>query len=108
MTVDVAAGDMNSWERITPGQPQSAWNAASGFAIYRTTFTAPKSLQTSGGAVLFRGIDGRAEVFMNGSPAFLNGGRVAFPATAAPIALTVLVHGDRPTSGLTQPVEIVR
>jgi beta-galactosidase len=103
---DVAAQDMNSWERITPGQPQTAWQMTSGYAIYRTTFTAPKALQRAGGSVIFHGVVGEADVFINGMRAALEGQRAAFPAGAEPSVLTVVLRSVGPGSGLTGSVEL--
>jgi hypothetical protein len=103
---DVAAQDMNSWERIMPGQPQSAWQMTSGYAIYRTTFTAPKALQRAGGSVIFHGVVGEADVFINGMRAALEGQRAAFPAGAEPSVLTVVLRSVGPGSGLTGSVEL--
>jgi hypothetical protein len=103
---DVAAQDMNSWERVTPGQPQTAWQTASGYAIYRTTFTAPKAQQTTGGSLVFRGIVGEVDVFINGARAALDQHRLLYPPSAAPLVLTVVLRGTKPGSGLTGPVEL--
>ena len=104
---DVAAQDMNSWERVTPGQPQTAWQTASGYAIYRTTFTAPKAQQTAGGSLVFWGIvSDEADVFINGTRAVLDQLRLRFPPSGAPLVLTVVLHGAGPDSGLTGPVEL--
>jgi beta-galactosidase len=103
---DVAAQDMNSWERVTPGQPQTAWQTVSGYAIYRTTFTAPKAQQTTGGSLVFRGIVGEVDVFINGARAALDQHRLLYPPSAAPLVLTVVLRGTKPGSGLTGPVEL--
>jgi hypothetical protein len=47
-----------------------------------------------------------ADVFINGAKAPFNSGRVTFPPSAAPIALTVVLRGAGPNSGLTGPVEL--
>ena len=57
---------MNSWERVEPGTPQAAWNDAAGYRVYRTTFTPPKFLQSTGGRIVFHALAGEAEVFFDG------------------------------------------
>jgi beta-galactosidase len=101
-----AAQDMNSWEHITPGQPQTAWQTTSGYAIYRTTFTVPKGLQTRGGSLLFHGVVGEAEMFIDGALAPLDNQRIVFLPSAAPLVLTVVLRGVGSGSGLTGPVEL--
>src|SRR5205823_3258689 len=58
--------DVNSWERVDPAQRrQPAWVSGGGFALYRATFTAPKSLQAAGGRIRFHDLRGNAEVFLD-------------------------------------------
>ena len=107
---DAAAQDMNSWERVTPGQPQTAWSASRGYAIYRTTFTSPKLLQSRGGEILLREVSGDAEFFVNGTAVAARlehrAALVQFPAGIAPVTLSVILKGDGPDAGLTAPVEV--
>jgi len=106
--------DMNSWERIDPANgAQSAWNGRSGFAIYRASFTPPKSIQERGGQLVFHEIVGAAEIYIDGHS-------VAFKADSSPgpltvplsrsstkLMLSVLLQAHSAPAGITQPVELI-
>jgi hypothetical protein len=104
--------DVNSWERIEPGRAQSAWLQGGGYAIYRAKFTPPRSMQASGGMIVFRAITGSADIFLDGklvgqkqdlaSSAFA----INFPPTTKLLELAVILHSVNVRAGLTDKVEL--
>jgi beta-galactosidase len=105
--------DVNTWDRVEPGQAQAAWRAAVGYALYRATFTPPKIVQSRGGDVLVHELTGIAEAFVNGSPAASKSAAapgpisIPLPASASAVTLTLLVRAAVPMAGLTGRVELV-
>jgi beta-galactosidase len=108
--------DVNSWDRVEPGQPQPAWSrssAAGGFAVYRATFTPPRIMQTRGGKIVFQRIDGTAEIEFNGAhvagktdptPGMIT---IDLPPSSSASTLAVTVHATTAPAGLTGRVELV-
>jgi beta-galactosidase len=82
--------DMNTWERVEPGTPQPAWRQRGGYALYRATFTPPRAVQARGGEILFHGIGGEAEVFVNGSATDAH--RAPLGAGSGPVTISVVVR----------------
>ena len=109
----IAEQDMNTWERIDPGRPQRQWESQAGYAIYRAMAKPPKIVQARGGEILFHGLAGAAEVFIDGqlraSMSATESGTLVVPVGASmPSAtISVLLRADRPPAGLTGRVEIV-
>jgi beta-galactosidase len=107
----IADQDMNSWERIEPGRPQTAWASASGFAVYRAVFTTARVIQSRGGTLRFHRIDGASEVYLNGvkvaSRADCGDTSIELAPSTTSITLSVLIEGRNPTSGLTARVEVL-
>src|SRR5262249_8474582 len=58
--------DMNSWERIEPGTPQSVRANARGFAVYRAEAKLPRSIESRGGEIVLHDIRGSADIHLNG------------------------------------------
>jgi beta-galactosidase len=107
----LAASDMNSWERVTIGPPTGQPGAA-GWAIFRTTFTLRRALQSTGGRIVFHALEGEAEVFLGVAalPARRGDGlnlSVDLPPTAAKQTLTVLVNSCPTDRRLCGPVEVL-
>jgi beta-galactosidase len=110
----MAEQDMNTWDRINPAEgPQSAWSAATGYAVYRATFTPPRAIQLTGGAIVLHEVIGRAEVFLDGrrcaeksemKPASMF---VPLEPSDQPRMLTVLIRADSAPAGLGRPVEMM-
>ena len=114
----ILAQDVNSWERIEPGKPQPQWQAGmtagGGYAIYRATFTPPRSIQRAGGRVVFHSVAGIAEVLINDvaaatkatpAPAAVE---IALPAgSSTPVTISVLVHATSTSAGLVGRVELL-
>jgi hypothetical protein len=114
---EVLAQDVNSWERIEPGKPQAAWQAfldssagsGGGYAVYRTTFTPPKSMQASGGRIVFQGIGGDAEIFVGDATTVTTAPgpvEVVLPASNVAVTVSVLVRVQTLPAGLIARVEL--
>ena len=97
---DIVENDMNSWMSISPGDLQKPDDK--GYLILRTTFSAYKSLQKEGGIILFKKLNGKAEIWLNKK---LIGSKttteiadfvVLFPAATEKCEIRVLIEG---TSG---------
>jgi beta-galactosidase len=111
----IAEQDMNSWERVdlTAGA-QQVWATNSGHAIYRATFTPPKSMQSRGGRIVLHEIIGSADVFIDGvmsaSKSALMPGSIEIQRSPAngPATISVLIasNGGSP-AGLSRGVEMV-
>jgi beta-galactosidase len=105
--------DMNSWDRIEPGQPQTAWETRSGYAIYRTTFTPPKLMQATGGEIVFHAIAGSAQIYLNGvksvtkSEVGVDSARLSLPASSSAVTLSALLHANRAPAGLVGDIELI-
>ncbi len=104
--------DMNTFERIEPhpdGQP--AWKSAVGYALYRANFKPPKRIQSQGGKLVFHGVRGSAEVFLDGRLVGQGTGEamtIDLPAPAAPGVLFVrMSSASSGVVGLTGEVELV-
>jgi beta-galactosidase len=110
----IADQDMNSWERIEPGKPQTAWQTARGFAVYRAVFTPPKIVQQHGGRVKFQQVAGAMEIYLNGLKVASEPNAasremiVAIPPASASMTLSVLIESQAGDAGLLGPVEVVR
>lgn len=79
----IADNDMNTWEPITiTSGPQQSFASAKGFATFRTTFAMPQDGKPQD--LVFGGIVGAAEVYVNGT-------RVGSKTQAAKGSLTVPV-----------------
>jgi beta-galactosidase len=110
----IADSDMNTWERIDPANgAQPAWARGGGYAIYRATFTPPKVMQARGGQIVFHGVEGAAEVFLNGSSATptrdgtSDGVAIELPPVTQPVTVSVLVRAHGAPAGMVRPVELV-
>jgi beta-galactosidase len=110
----LADTDMNSWERIDPARgAQAAWAGKQGHAIYRATFTPPKSLQSSGGRIVFHQIAGTVDVFLNGvavghkSESDAGAVVVRFHPTSEKQTLSLLLSSGASLAGLLAPIEIL-
>jgi beta-galactosidase len=106
--------DMNTWERIDPARgAQPAWQGASGYAIYRAAFAAPKFLRATGGRIVFHSVAGAAEFYVNDAPAGAKQSppsepvEIPFPSASEKIVLAVLVTGNGQLSGIVGPVELL-
>jgi hypothetical protein len=109
-----AAQDMNSWERVDPAAgPQRAWAQRGGHAIYRATFTPPKSVQRRGGRFVMHEVVGAAEVFLNGVSVAR---KIDVPGESVVIelaphtnqaVLSVLVSAGSAPAGLSRAVEVI-
>jgi beta-galactosidase len=111
----IAEQDMNSWERIDPAAgPHQAWAASGGYAIYRATFTPPKSMQTRGGRIVLHEVIGAAEVSIDGvktaSKPALTPGPIEIQRSPAdgPATISILLasNGGSP-AGLSRGVEMI-
>ena len=84
-----------------------------GYAVYRASVRPPKIVQARGGEIVFHGIAGTAEVFMDGELRATKGASeagtliVPLAASTATATISVLLRADRPPAGLTGTVEIV-
>jgi beta-galactosidase len=96
----IAAQDMNSWERITPGA--TATHAA-GYAIYRSTVRPPKIVQSRGGRLVFHALGRDAEIYLDGKR-MQNAEIVTLAPGSETRTLSILCAGP---GGLTAPVEIL-
>jgi hypothetical protein len=109
-----AAQDMNSWERVDPASgPQRAWAQRGGHAIYRATFTPPKSVQARGGRIVMHEVMGVTEVFLNGVSVTRKTNSAAesvvieiVPHTSQAV-LSVLVSASSAPAGLSRAVEVI-
>ena len=109
----VSDQDMNSWERIEPGRPQATWSASRGeWAVFRSTFTPPRAVQTSGGRIHFHRILGEAEVHLDGTRAEQTEGTptsslvIALPPSREAHELVVVIRVTETAGGLSGRVEI--
>ena len=101
-----AAGtDMNTWERVKAGGPQT-WPAA-GVRLYRATLKPPKAMSGRGGRLRFHRIDGDAEIFIDGSLVTASTGEfdLTLPARTSAAEIVVRLTGG-PGDGINGPVEI--
>ena len=109
----IADQDMNSWERIEPSRPQTAWQSACGFTVYRAVITAPKIVQTQGGRIVFNQIAGICGVYVNGTNVASKqkdqAGTLSLELAQsnAPMTLSALIEGRSSSAGLNGRVEIV-
>ena len=105
VTAAAAGTDMNTWERIKAGGPQSAWSTSSGYALYRATLKPPKAMATRAGRLVFSKIDGVAEFFVDGiaQPA---GNAIELPPRNTPAEIVVRLRGENVSTGLNGPVEL--
>jgi beta-galactosidase len=76
-----ADNDMNSWGWANPGALQDA-SPDGGFVLYRATFTPRATVRRAGGKLVFGGLTGPAEIYVDGV-------KVASKADTAPGPLTV-------------------
>ncbi|MGC4031281.1 MAG: glycoside hydrolase family 2 TIM barrel-domain containing protein [Tepidisphaeraceae bacterium] len=105
VNVTAAGTDMNTWERVKAAGPQTAWQTASGYALYRATLKPPKAMNERGGRIVFAEITGDAEIFVDGmqQPA---GNVIDLPPRTTPAEIVVRLKGDAANAGLTGPVEL--
>ncbi len=109
----IADGDMNTWQSVAVGDgPQAPWAQQQGWATYRALFTMP---QGEGWELVFKGVCGKAEVFVNGiSVARKDGaapGELRAPVQAADgaqVTVSVQVEGRDAQSGLTGTVWLMQ
>ena len=106
VSASAAGTDMNTWERVKAGGPQT-WPAA-GWRLYRATLKPPKAMAGRGARLVFDQMDGEAEVFIDGQHIAAGSGRLAFdmPTRTTPAELVVRMNGNA-GSGINRPVEIV-
>jgi beta-galactosidase len=60
---EIAGNDQNSWTQVQPGRAQPL--TGGNFAVLRIKFTPHASARKAGGTLNFRGIAGRAEIWMD-------------------------------------------
>ena len=113
----VVEQDVNSWERVEPGWGQ--WKSGrGGWAIYRKTFTPPRAMQSRGGRIVFGGIAGAAEFYLDDAPvpaattmsSGLGAIEVALPpsrSAEASVTISVLLRCDDGNGGLTGRIELL-
>lgn len=101
----IAEQDMNSWERLAAG---SAHTHGPGFAIYRATARPPKVVQARGGRIVFHGLAGEVEIYLDGRraapPTISGAATIPLERESATPTLSILVAGP---GGLSGPVEVV-
>lgn len=102
LSVVVSDSDMNSWQRIAPGKPQSQWSQTRGYAVYECRFTPPAAMQREGARIVFHGLNGAMQMLVDGAA---SDGRLS--AAPGPRVLRVLVHGENAQAGLVGRVELV-
>jgi beta-galactosidase len=98
--------DVNTWDRIEPGKPQSAWSAARGYAIYRASASLPRIVQSHGGRIVFHELGGNVEVFVGGAGP-LDGSNVPIEPGQREIGISLLIQGFGVKVGLLGKVEIM-
>jgi beta-galactosidase len=98
--------DVNTWDRIEPGKPQSAWSAARGCAIYRASASVPRIVQSHGGRIVFHELGGNVEVFVGGAGP-LDGSNVPIEPGQREIGISLLIQGFGVKVGLLGKVEIM-
>lgn len=59
----IAGNDMNSWQSVSAGQLRTF--PEGNFAIFRTNFTPYLAQQNNGGKIIFKGLTGKAEVWLD-------------------------------------------
>jgi beta-galactosidase len=107
--------DVNSWERVEPGRPQTAWRQAGGYAIYRIEVRPTEGMLNHGGEMRFRSIGGTVEVYFGNQrfpvlrkkdprPAKFT---IPLPAGVQLVQLELLIHAECGEAGLLDKVEIV-
>jgi beta-galactosidase len=106
--------DMNSWEAIDPANgPQKKWEQAVGYAVYRSSVRLPKSMQPTGGRMIFEKLIGVAQVYIQGievgrkedpSP-----GKLEIPVSPSSEKRTVsvLIQVDTFPAGIAHTVELL-
>jgi beta-galactosidase len=106
----IAAADMNSWERISLAAG-SSHSPAAGYVVYRTTFTPPKSLQSTGGRIIIATAPAGTEIYVNeirtAGPTNAVGAIAApFPASAEKLTLSILIYNQSGSARFIAPVEL--
>ncbi len=97
-TCRIADNDMNSWQQITAGSALFLKDA--NYVIWRSEFTLYQEYQEKGGAILFKNMAGKAEIWLNGqllgTKATMDeqNFKVEFPATKDKCDLRVLLNGS--------------
>ena len=110
----LAGNDQNSWQPVAPGRLPKLTGGS--FAVFRSEkFKAYAAQQKEGGRILFGGIAGKAEVWLDGK---MIGEKtatetapfsVALPAGGESHVLNVLVEGQEgKAAGLSAPVKVGR
>lgn len=105
--------DVNSWDRIEPGKPQSAWTDRGGYAIYRAVAKPTKAIQSSGGTIIFHGIAGAAEVYLDSQLAASKYDPapdrviIELPAAKTEFNVALLLHASAVPAGLVGEVELL-
>lgn len=99
VTCQIADNDMNSWQPVTVSTGRGLLLENANYIIFRTEFTPYLEYQKEGGAILFKNLAGKAEVWLNGQ---LLGAKdvlderdfkVELPAVKDKCDLRVLLHG---------------
>lgn len=65
----IAAADMNTWERVTIGPAGAPAMPGAGYRIYRATVTLPKSMHATGGRLIVSSSQAGIEIHLDGVPA---------------------------------------
>ena len=106
-----ADNDMNSWSSVQAGVAQNF--TGGNWALLRCQFTPPAGIAKAGGRIVFKEIQGSAEVFIDGKSAGKKAGAAAGPLTVplvakdGPRVISVLVNsGGQGKAGLTGSVSL--
>lgn len=107
----LADNDMNSWSNVQAGVAQHFTGGS--WALLRCQFTPVAGIAKTGGRIVFKEIQGSAEVFLDGHRAGKKSTpaagplTIALPPLAGPRTLTVLVNSNgQAKAGLTGPVTV--
>lgn len=111
-TMKPADTDMNSWTWLGTGEIQAAQGEGR-WIVLRTRFTPRRRAQARGGTLMFGGIVGRAEVWIDGKQAAVKQGyadapmQIAVPPGSTDRVVTILVESEPGVSGgLSRPVSL--
>lgn len=114
-TVAIGETDMNTWAGVDAGHLQRFRGGR--FAMFRATFTPPAFLRREGGSLLFKAIDGKAAIWIDGKQVAATGAntkardlRIPLEPGNAERTVTVVVeaeHADM-NAGLGGVVEVQR
>jgi beta-galactosidase len=107
--------DMNTWTAVDAGKTQRF--AGGRFAMFRTTIKPPAFLKKDAGTLLFKGIEGKSTIWIDGTLAATTGDEtqarnLSIPLNAGTADLTVSViveaHSPDTNAGLSGVVEVQR